>query len=330
MKRIVTLDDFVETYTKLRQRGLGFILSKFTFSDTERAKTAFNHFNISSSNWSIIPQIKLRWQKIITSNEEMAIEDFTVHKFLKNRKGLKMLSLGSGNCASEIAFAKHPNFELILCTDIAEKRLKTGKKNAKSAGLKNIDFKIQDVNDLRLENDTYDIVYFKASLHHFKNVEKLVSKTLMQILKPNGLLIINEYVGPSRLQFPKHQIKAINKALKLIPKPYRKRYKLNIYKNKVYGPGWLRMILADPSECIDSENIMPSIHQNYNTVYEASYGGNILQLALKDIAHHFIDLNKEKKEVLDGLFYFEDTYLKNHKSDFIFGIYEPKTKQLTK
>ena len=148
----------------------------------------------------------------------------------------------------------------------------------------------------------------------------------MQILKPNGLLIINEYVGPSRLQFPKHQIKAINKALMLIPKPYRKRYKLNIYKNKIYGPGWLRMLLADPSECIDSEHIMPSIHQNYDTVYEAKYGGNILQLVLKDISHHFMDLNEEKKATLKRLFSFEDGYLKNHKSDFIFGIYKPKVK----
>ncbi|WP_369997953.1 class I SAM-dependent methyltransferase [Winogradskyella sp.] len=324
MTRIITLDDFIETYTKLHQRGLGFILSKFNFNHNERAKTAFNHFNIASSNWSIIPEVKSRWNKIITSNEEMELEDFTVNEFLKNRKNLKMLSLGSGNCGSEIAFAKHPNFDLILCTDIAEKRLETGKKNAKLAGLENIKFKVQDVNNLDTNETKYDIVYFKASLHHFKNVEKLVSKTLAQVLKPNGLLIINEYVGPSRLQFPKHQIKAINKALDLIPKPYRKRFKLDIYKNKVYGPGWLRMILADPSECIDSKNIMPSIHKYYNTIYEANYGGNILQLALKDISHHFIDLDKDKKNVLDNLFNFEDCYLKNHKSDFIFGIYEPK------
>ncbi|WP_422107707.1 class I SAM-dependent methyltransferase [Winogradskyella sp.] len=326
MKRIITLDDVIETYTKLRQRGTGFILSKFTFNDTERAKTAFNHFNISASNWSIIPEVKARWQKMITSNDETAIEDFTVNQFLSNRKNLKMLSLGSGSCTSEIAFAKHCNFELVVCTDIAEKRLEQGKENANLAGLKNMEFKIQNVNDLNPEAGTYDVVYFKASLHHFKNVEKLVSKTLMRILKPNGLLIINEYVGPSRLQFPKYQIKAINKALKLIPKSYRKRYKLNIYKNKVYGPGWLRMVLADPSECIDSANITPSIHQNYDTIYESNYGGNILQLVLKDISHHFIDLNKEKKDILDRLFDFEDAYLKNHKSDFIFGIYKPKIK----
>lgn len=325
MKRFITLDDFTETYAKLHQRGLGFVLSKFTTNETKRAKTAFNHFNISGSHWHLIPKIKERWRNMVTSNKDITLEDFTVKTFLEDRKNLKMLSLGSGNCSSEIAFAKHDNFNLILCTDIAEKRLKIGRENAEANGLSNIKFQTIDVNHLQLEHQKFDIIYFRASLHHFKNVEQLVSKTLPQLLNPDGILIINEYVGPTRLQLPKHQIKAINKGLNLIPKPYRKRFKLNLYKNKVYGPGLWRMILADPSECIDSASIMPSIHKNYDTIYEASYGGNILQFALKDIAHHFIELNKEKALVLENLFKFEDQYLKENTSDFIFGLYKLKT-----
>ena len=55
------------------------------------------------------------------------------------------------------------------------------------------------------------------------------------------------------------------------------------------------MKIADPSECIDSENILPSIHNNFETIYEANYGGNILAAALKDIAHHFREINSEKE-----------------------------------
>lgn len=43
---------------------------------------------------------------------------------------------------------------------------------------------------------------------------------------------------------------------------------------------------------------------------------------LKDISHHFTELDTNKKEVLDDLFQFEDEYLKKHKSDFVFGIYK--------
>ena len=82
------------------------------------------------------------------------------------------------------------------------------------------------------------------------------------------------------------------------------------------------MKIADPSECIDSQNILPSIHNNFETIYEANYGGNILMTALKDISHHFIEMNSEKETILNNLFEFEDDYIKKHQSDFIFGIYK--------
>lgn len=324
MKRLITLDDFIETYTKLNQRGISFITSKFNTSDIKRAKTAFNHDHIDASNWWIIPRIKERWNYLVTGNENLNFIDFTVNHFLKEKQNLKMLSLGSGNCASEIEFASYNNFKEITCTDISEILLKNAEEVSKKQKLNNIKFKIQDANTFTFPNKYYDIVYFKASLHHFKNIETLVGNSIKNTLKPNGLLIIDEYVGPNRIQFRKHQIAAINEALLLIPKKYRKRFKMNIYKNKVYGSGIIRMKIADPSECIESEKIIPTIHQHYNTIYEASYGGNILMTCLKDISHHFINLDEEKKTILNKLFLFEDNYLKKNKSDFIFGIYENK------
>lgn len=326
MKRLITFDDFIETYTKLNQRGLKFITSKFNFNEIERAKTAFNHSEISAANWWIIPKVTARWQRLITNTNHLSIEEFTVERFLSNKHNLKMLSLGSGDCSSELAFATHSNFKDILCTDIADKRLNKARAIAKNKGLNTIRFKILDANNIASLKETFDVIYFKASLHHFKSIEHLLGTQLKQILKPDGLLIIDEYVGPSRLQFPKQQLKAINEALHLIPKKYRKRYKLNLYKSKVYGPGLARMVLADPSECIDSASIMPALHKHYSTVFEVGYGGNILTLALKDIAHHFVNLNDEKEAILNTLFDYEANYLKKHSSDHIFGIYKPNNK----
>ncbi len=323
MYRLITFDDFIETYTKLRQRGTGFISSKFRLNEIERAKTAFNHLDIQSSNWWIIPKVQERWNIMISGNKNIGTVQFTIDSFLKNREKLNMLSLGSGNCTTELQFAEHKNFEHILCTDIAEKRLNKAHKIAKSKNLKKIHFKVQDANNFSLPEKQFDIVYFRASLHHFKDVKSLIEEQVKKILKDDGLLIIDEYVGPSRLQYPKHQIKNANQALNLIPKKFKKRYKLSIHKNKIYGSGVLRMILSDPSECIDSANIIPVIHKNFETVYESGYGGNILTLVLKDIAHHFLDSTEETENVLNKLFDFEDKYLQNHKSDFVFGVYKP-------
>lgn len=333
MHRLITIDDFIETYTKLRQRGGSFISSKFQLNEIKRAKTAFNHLDIPSSNWWIIPKVQERWSTLISGNKSVETITFITKSFLANKSNLKMLSLGSGDCIAELQFAEHKNFEYILCTDIAEKPLDAASKKARAKNLKNIHFKIQDANNFSLPENKFDIVYFRASLHHFKGVESLIETNIKKTLKNDGLLIIDEYVGPTRLQFPKQQIKSINQAIQLIPKKFRKRYKLNIYKNRVYGAGKLRMLLADPSESVDSESILPAIHKNFNTVYERGYGGNILTLALKDIAHHFLELDEEKERVLNRLFEFEDNYLQNHKSDYVFGIYQQKinsTKPVTK
>ncbi|WMI65923.1 class I SAM-dependent methyltransferase [Aestuariibaculum sp. YM273] len=320
--RILTLDDIIETYAKLNQRGINFIVSKFQFNKERRSKTAFNHESIKSSNWWIIPEVIKRWNKLVTGSENLSIEDFSVKSFLRGQSNLKMLSLGSGNCNSELKFAKHNQFSEILCTDISEIPLNLAKKIAHKKGLSNIKFQVQNANTFNFPKSYYDIIYFRASLHHFENLEYFISKSLKDSLKKNGYLIIDEYVGPNRLQFPKHQIKTINDALKSIPKKYRKRFNLKLYKNKVYGSGLLRMILADPSECIESEKILPTIRTHYKTVYEANYGGNILLSTLKDISHHFINLNDETSKILLNLFEKEDLYLENNQSDFVFGIYK--------
>jgi hypothetical protein len=66
---------------------------------------------------------------------------------------------------------------------------------------------------------------------------------------------------------------------------------------------------------------MPAIHSSFKTVVEKPYGGNILMNALKDISHHFVELDAEKEKVLEDLFAFEDHYLKTQSSDFVFGVY---------
>lgn len=322
MPRLITIDDFVDTYAKIRQRGLSFFISKLTPNATKRTKSAFNELDIESSNWWIIPKVEQRWNKLITGNANLNYETFVVKNFLREQKNIKMLSIGSGLCTHELEFASHENFSKIICMDISNILLKAAADNARTKNLNNIEFLCQNIYDYDFPENEFDIVFFHASLHHFKHMEEFLGKKIKKILKPNGKLIINEFVGATRLQFPKHQIEAVNQALKLVSKKYRKRYRLNLSKNSFRGSGLIRMVLADPSECVESSNIMPTIRKHYETLYEAPFGGNILMNVLKDISHHFVKLNNESEKILDALFEFEDDYLLENKSDFIFGVYK--------
>lgn len=322
MNRWVTRDDILDVFLKGKQRGWGFIASKLSPSKNKRTKTAFNASANLSSNWWIIPEVQKRWNSLISGNRNINFEQFLVETHLKDLRDLRMLSLGSGTSGHEIELASSGKFSKITCLDLSDYRMKQASTIAKNKGLKNIEFICSDISNFNFKADFYDIVLFNSSLHHFKNIDNLLKNKIAPCLNQTGKLIINEYVGPTRLQFPKKQITAINEALLIVPKKYRQRYNSVMTKKKFSGSGIIRMVLADPSECVDSENIMPSIHKYFTPVVEKPYGGNIIMNVLKDISHHFINLNDEKKEILKNLFAFEDAYLKNNSSDFIFGIYK--------
>ncbi len=322
MKRILTIDDIIDVIHKLKQRGLGFLLSKLKISGIDRTMRTFNQLDYASADWWIVPKVKERWNLLITGNTDTNYKTYFVENYLQNRKGLRLISLGSGFSQHEIELAKYSNFEKIICVDIAKDRMLEAEAKANELNLKNIEFVCADFNDYNMIKEHFDVVFFHASLHHFDNIESFIGTTIKNSLKPNGLLVINEYVGATRLQFPKHQIAKINEALEIIPKKYRSRYKSNLLKKKYYGSGILRMFIADPSECVDSASILPAIHSNFHTVIEKPYGGNILMSALKDISHHFVNLDTEKNLILEKLFSLEDEYLSENSSDFIFGIYQ--------
>lgn len=137
------------------------------------------------------------------------------------------------------------------------------------------------------------------------------------------MLVINEYVGPNKMQFYPEQLEKINHLLnQVVPEKFRIRRHTNGIKNKVFSNGKIRMMLADPSEALQSETILPALHNHFEIVEEKPLGGNILHLLLKDIAHHFLLCDDEKMGILKMLFDAEDAFVgKEGRSDFVFGIY---------
>ena len=321
--RLITKDDFVDIYQKAAQRGLSFVLSKFNPDGPSRTKSAFDNSSLISSNWWTIPAVRERWNMKITGDKRMAYEEYSMATYLRGRQNLKMLSIGSGVCSHELTFAAYPHFSKIVCVDIAANLLQRAQEVAHKKGLSNISFLEKDIYTTDFDADEFDIVLFHSSLHHLSNIEDLISGKVIRWLKPDGLLIINEYVGANRLQYSRDQINYINKGLRLIPSRLKKRYRTNLIKKTYSGSGYLRMVIADPSECVESSNILPVLHSHFKTIEEKSYGGNLLMSILKDIAHNFmVEDDLEAREVLGKLFELEDAYLIENKSDFVFGIYK--------
>lgn len=321
MKIIISVGDFIDTYYKLQQKGLGFLFKRFSIFYTSRVRKIWAHVDNPPIHWWSIPKIKQRWNKAITGNSFMDYPDYLFDKYLEGKENLRMICPGCGSGSNEIKFAKFNNFNRIEGFDLSPKRINIAKENAEKMGYKNLFYFVNDIYQFDFGNMRYDLVLFDSSLHHFKNLDKIL-ENVYNSLTSQGLLIINEYVGPNRFQWTEEQLINANKCLNKIPAVYRKRWMSNKIKSKIYRPGYLRMYLSDPSEAVKSDMILPEIRNRFTVIEEKLYGGNLLHLIFKDISHNFIEDDYEKDRILNHLFEIEDSFIKtNNHSDFIFGIY---------
>jgi hypothetical protein len=154
-------------------------------------------------------------------------------------------------------------------------------------------------------------------------MDQLMRSRVLPLLKQEGYLIIFEFVGPNRLQWTIEQLDYANRLLRKIPDKYKTRSNGTTIKKRIYRPGLLRKYLVDPSEAVESQQILPVIHRYLKPIEEKKVGWDILHLLLKDISHNFLSDNEETKSLLYYLFQQEDNYLsETGRSDGIFGIYK--------
>lgn len=320
---LLTIGDIIDTYIMLKQKGIGSILSKIGLKYTKRVQNKWNDEDVTGGYWNI-PQIMKYCNELSTGNAEVEYPQYYVEKYLDNNSKYTMLSIGSGSGEYERKFARSKKFKRIVGIELSEKRVKEARYRA---SLENMPIKYicDDIYKVKFDNRAFDLVLFNASLHHFSDVDELLGGKIMKLLKDDGYLIINEYVGRNRLEIPREQLIAINKVLGSIPQKYRRYARTNIYKNKVYSPGKLRMLMNDPSEAVDSESIMPSIHKHYRTIEEKAIGLNIIMPLMRGIAHNFYKDNEEIKKIINKITEADGEYCKKNKvSDYIFGVYRKK------
>lgn len=129
-------------------------------------------------------------------------------------------SLGCGHGEIERRLAGLGAFVRCEASDLSPGAIAEAQRAAAAEGLDSIAYEVNDANSLALAHKSYDAIWAHASVHHFDRLEHVFAQ-VAQALKPGGLFILNEYVGPSRFQFPPAQRQAIQACLDLLPPAYR-------------------------------------------------------------------------------------------------------------
>jgi ubiquinone/menaquinone biosynthesis C-methylase UbiE len=107
-----------------------------------------------------------------------------VYLFIKNKRLKTVLDLGCGGGRDSQYFSRKGL--VVTALDMA-----TGEQQQEKLKRNNIRFIKSDIGDIRLKDDSFDMIYAHLSLHYFDNekTEKILGK-LYKILKPGGYIFI--------------------------------------------------------------------------------------------------------------------------------------------
>jgi len=319
---LVSIGDFVDLYYKFKFKGIKFLYSKFSkISYKDRVSSKWDLFTSQSDFW-IIPEVRKNWNLKISGDENVEYEAYVYDKYLKGKENLNLLSIGCGAGGHERNFAKHYGFKKIVGVDLSKASVAIAKETALTNNLE-IEYHCEDFRKMGFTNGEFDVILFNSSLHHFDNIDGFLKSSVLPILNDNGILVVFEYCGPNRLSWRKSQLKESNRLLKELPLKFKTLIDGKTIKRKVYRPGLIRMLLIDPSEAPDSENLVKSLNKNFDVLEEKKLGWNISHLLFKGISHNFLESDDETKKLMEMILEYENNFVEiTEENDAVFGVYK--------
>ncbi len=196
------------------------------------------------------------------------------------------LSLGCGSAGQEIIGAKLGLFATMDAYDLSEQSINIARENAAREEVTTINFQVGDFHTVELPSEHYDAALMVMSLHHVAELESLYAR-VRDALKPRGVFIANEYVGPAQMQFTEKQVALVNELLHILPTKYRYDYALGGTREYFSPRSRAEWNIADPSEAIRSDEIVPLARRYFATVERVDYGGTLLNPLLEHIIGNF-------------------------------------------
>jgi SAM-dependent methyltransferase len=321
----VNADDFALIARRIREGGLRRIIGRVFGGRQVRVETAWRKSEIPPTNWWDIPEVVERWNTKITGTADKDFNAYVAETYFSDRTDLTAISLGCGTGVREKRWAETGRFAGIDGFDLSAPRIEAARELARSSGLTDVlRFEVADVFNTEIDS-TYDVVIVEGSLHHFSPLETILEQ-IQLLLRDDGYLLVNEFVGPTQFQWTDRQLKEINQLISALPDRLKTKWDGESIKKRVARPSKLCIRYGDPSEAIESARIMPLLERMFEPVEIRAYGGTILHMLFYEIAHNFCSDDPEAKKWLQACFDTEDTLIDSNvlTSDFVAGIFKKK------
>lgn len=178
----------------------------------------------------------------------------------------RALSIGCGAGILERVLVQRKIVSTIDAFDGSVASLVEATRAAERERLGGIRYFAADFNEPALPRATYDAVFFHQSAHHVAHLERLF-RAVLRAMKPGAILLLDEYVGPSRNDWNDERIAPHRRLFASIPRALRRSDDLP-----------LPIQMDDPSEAVRSSEILPQMRIGFDVITERGYGGNLLSV----------------------------------------------------
>ena len=225
----------------------------------------------------------------------------------------RAVSVGCGAASKELALITDGLVDRFDLYEIAQVRVDQGRKAAEAFGvLDRITHRSGDVFKAARRPE-YDLVHWDHSLHHMSDVDDALAWSAA-VLKPGGVVVINDYVGPNRLQWTPSEVERANAFLEesAIRRgvAVRKLRRSNVVS-------WLKAYRRDPSEAPQSERILSAAKRHLPGVKFEPIGGTLLNI----LGGVVVPLADEDSGVIDEMLIADQQLLKAGSYHFTFALW---------
>lgn len=268
--------------------------------------------------------VKTYQQRLASGNKNMVS-----HLLDQNGKKQNCLSIGCGDGGIEIDMVSSGLCQKMKGIDLSPVRIQEANSKIPPDLTDRVVFNVGNAENDFFGNE-YDLVLFTHALHHIFDLEKMIDAITERILGESGILVLEEYVGPVRWQFPQHHLDYMSEFLKNIEKKYPHRVE-SLRKNPLWNglsfttPDAELVRKDDPSETVRSNEIIPVLSQKMNLIEDVPLGGNFFQWMFHNVYNSLKD--DEGNKIVESMLETEMKLIKDGslQSDYVFQVWKQRT-----
>ena len=266
--------------------------------------------DMTRRSWTGIPEIHLNHNFRVTGDRNSYWVTWLRDNYFQGGFAGDALSLGCGEghvdrILKDCGFT----FRSFTGLDISPRAVERARELAAERGglAPTTTYATGDLNTDTLPANAFDFIYFFQSLHHIEQLEHALGQCAAA-LRPGGLLMVNEFVGPSRFQWTPRQKSMADTLIMLLPPELRVDLLAGDgrLKTVTVAPTVEQMILGDPSESVRSGDIERVLGEYFDVIADKPWGGTLTYLVFENIAGNFDPANAYHRSIVDLLIHHEN------------------------